>query len=58
LIRGRPDPSDEEIVEALTHLCPCGSYPRLVPAIQQAARIARGDETVEPFGTVPAGDAS
>lgn len=49
LLRARPDPSDEEIVESLGNLCPCGSYSRWLATIQQAARIARGDETVDPL---------
>jgi len=34
-----PDPSDEEIREALAgHLCRCGSHPRILRAVRRAAR--------------------
>jgi len=48
LLRRTRSPSDEEIAAAITNLCRCGIEPRLVAAIQQAARIARGDETIAP----------
>ena len=46
LLRRTRSPSDEDIAAAITNLCRCGIEPRLVGAIQQAARIARGDETI------------
>ena len=48
LIRGTRTPTDEQIAGAITNLCRCGIEPRLVEAIQQAARVARGDETIAP----------
>ncbi len=47
LLRRSRNPSEEEIVAALPNLCRCGIYPRLVEAVQRAASIARGDETIE-----------
>ncbi|MCH4892561.1 MULTISPECIES: (2Fe-2S)-binding protein [unclassified Sphingomonas] len=46
LLRRNRDPSEADIVDALGNLCRCGIYPRLVDAVQMAARIARGDETI------------
>ena len=52
LIKARRDPSEADIRRAITNLCRCGIYPRLVEAIQKAARVARGDETID-AGTRP-----
>jgi len=46
LIRKNRDPSDEDIEAAITNICRCGIYPRLIEAVQLAARIQRGDQTV------------
>jgi isoquinoline 1-oxidoreductase subunit alpha len=48
LLRRNRAPSDEDIAAALTNLCRCGIEPRLIDAVQQAARILRGDETIAP----------
>jgi aerobic-type carbon monoxide dehydrogenase small subunit (CoxS/CutS family) len=38
LIEENPDPSDEEIAEALGgNLCRCGSYVKIVDAVKRAA---------------------
>ena len=37
-------PSDDEIDEAVTNICRCGTYPRMREAIRLAARVARGEE--------------
>lgn len=52
LLERNRDPSAEDIAGAIPNLCRCGIYPRLVEAVRQAARIARGDETV-PAPPVP-----
>ncbi|MBW1717574.1 MAG: (2Fe-2S)-binding protein, partial [Deltaproteobacteria bacterium] len=40
-----PDPTEEEIVEALSgNLCRCGTYPQHVKAILQAAQILNQKE--------------
>jgi isoquinoline 1-oxidoreductase subunit alpha len=41
LLRQNPDPSDEEIDEAITNICRCGTYPRIRRAIHRAAELAR-----------------
>jgi isoquinoline 1-oxidoreductase subunit alpha len=46
LIKTNHDPSEEDIAAAITNVCRCGVYPRVVEAVQLAARIQRGDETV------------
>ena len=40
------DPDDVAIKAALPNLCRCGVYPRLVRAVQRAARVARREETI------------
>lgn len=44
LLRKNRNPSDEEIAAAITNLCRCGIYPRLVEAVGRAARLARGED--------------
>ncbi len=46
LIRRNPDPSEQDIREAVPNLCRCGVYPRLVEAIQRAGRVTRRRETI------------
>ena len=50
LLARNADPGEAEIKAAITNLCRCGVYPRLVQAIQRAGRVARGLETIPPFG--------
>jgi isoquinoline 1-oxidoreductase subunit alpha len=47
LLRSNRNPSDGDIRDAVPNICRCGIYPRLIDAIQRAARIARGDETLD-----------
>ena len=51
LLAQNADPSPDEIKLAITNLCPCGTYPRLVRAIQRAGRVMRG---LEPISAAPA----
>lgn len=44
LLRANRNPSEDDIKAAITNLCRCGIYPRLVDAIGRAARMARGEE--------------
>ncbi|TPG20876.1 (2Fe-2S)-binding protein [Sphingomonas koreensis] len=46
LIRKNPDPSEEDIKATITNICRCGIYPRLVDAIQRAARVQRGEDQI------------
>ncbi|KLI64337.1 (2Fe-2S)-binding protein [Aurantiacibacter marinus] len=46
LVRRNPDPSIEDIRQAIPNLCRCGVYPRLVEAIQRAGRVTRRRETI------------
>jgi isoquinoline 1-oxidoreductase alpha subunit len=39
-------PSDDDIKQAIPNLCRCGVYPRLVRAIQRAARVAARPERI------------
>ncbi|MFM5908278.1 MAG: (2Fe-2S)-binding protein [Novosphingobium sp.] len=54
LLARNAEPDETEIRAALTNLCPCGTYPRLVRAVQRAGRIARGVEAAPKAGPVPA----
>jgi isoquinoline 1-oxidoreductase subunit alpha len=52
LLKRNGDPSEADIRGALTNLCRCGIYPRVVEAVQRAARAIRGEETI-PAGPRP-----
>lgn len=52
LLRQNRNPDEAAIKAAITNICPCGIYPRLVEAIQRAGRALRGDETI-PAGARP-----
>lgn len=57
LIDGNANPSDDEIEEAITNICRCGTYPRMREAIRLAARVSRGEErlaSAPPPGIDPA----
>jgi len=54
LIARNADPSDDDIRTTLTNMCRCGTYPRLIRAVQRAGRMARGLEAVPVTGAVPA----
>ncbi len=54
LLARNADPAEVDIKAALTNLCRCGTYPRLVRAVQHAGRIARGIEPLQQKGAVPA----
>jgi aerobic-type carbon monoxide dehydrogenase small subunit (CoxS/CutS family) len=42
LLARKPDPSEEEIAAGLArNVCRCGTYPRIVTAVKQAARALR-----------------
>ena len=57
LIRKKPNPSEADIKGAITNLCRCGIYPRLIDAITRAARAAAG-QAVIPAGPRPGIDAA
>jgi len=46
LLAANVAPSDDEIKAAIPNLCRCGVYPRLVRAIQRAARVAARKELI------------
>jgi isoquinoline 1-oxidoreductase subunit alpha len=52
LLKRDTDPDEAAIKTAIRNLCRCGIYPRMVEAIQRAARAARGEETI-PAGARP-----
>ncbi|WP_298195061.1 (2Fe-2S)-binding protein [Novosphingobium sp.] len=53
LLSHNTDPTEADIKTAITNICRCGVYPRLVRTIQRAGRIARGLEPGVPL-PVPA----
>lgn len=55
LLRRAPNPSDDQIRAAITNICRCGIYPRLIEAIRRAARAMRGEEVI-PVGARPGVD--
>jgi isoquinoline 1-oxidoreductase alpha subunit len=46
LLTTNANPADEDIARAITNICRCGVYPRLIRSIQRAARVMRGEETI------------
>lgn len=58
LLTRNTDPTAADITAAITNICRCGVYPRLVRTIQRAGRIMRGAEQgpalpVPPVATTP-----
>ena len=56
LLRKNPDPSDQEIDNAITNLCRCGGYNAMRGAIKKAGRVMRKLETISaapPPGITP-----
>jgi aerobic-type carbon monoxide dehydrogenase small subunit (CoxS/CutS family) len=44
LLQRNPNPSREQIVQFMQgNICRCGTYPRIVAAIEKAAAAARGE---------------
>jgi aerobic-type carbon monoxide dehydrogenase small subunit (CoxS/CutS family) len=42
LLRRSPEPEESEIIAFMDgNVCRCGTYPRIVSAIQQAAKVAK-----------------
>ena len=60
LLESNRNPSEAQIKAAVPNLCRCGVYPRLVRAIQRAARVVRRAETISaaPAPGISAEDAS
>jgi aerobic-type carbon monoxide dehydrogenase small subunit (CoxS/CutS family) len=46
LLAKSASPSPDEISAAIPNLCRCGVYPRLVRAVERAARVARREEVI------------
>ncbi len=44
LLAQNADPTEADITAAITNICRCGVYPRLIRTIQRAGRILRGVE--------------
>ena len=52
LLKKTPAPSEEQIRAAITVICRCGVYPRVVEAVTRAGRALRGEEVI-PAGFSP-----
>ena len=46
LLQHNAAPSEAEIKDAIPNLCRCGVYPRLIRAVDRAARVIRREETI------------
>lgn len=46
LLAKNPEPSEEQIRQAISNLCRCGVHPRLVRAIQRAGRVGQRRERI------------
>jgi isoquinoline 1-oxidoreductase alpha subunit len=44
LLARNTNPTEADIIAAITNICRCGVYPRLVRTIERAGRIMRGEE--------------
>ncbi len=42
LLSENPNPTDEDIDDAITNICRCGTYPRVRKAIHQAVKLQAG----------------
>lgn len=57
LLNKNPDPTPAQIKNGLTlHLCRCGTYPRIIAAVGQAAAMARGEKVRKYKPLVLSGD--
>jgi isoquinoline 1-oxidoreductase alpha subunit len=45
LLRKKPKPTDEDIDEAMTNICRCGTYQRIRAAIHMAAEMPSGGKS-------------
>ena len=41
LLKKKPDPTRDDIVSGIPNLCRCGTYPRIIRAVQRAASEAK-----------------
>ena len=48
LLKKKPKPTDQDIDEAMTNICRCGTYQRIRAALHMAAEFARGGRTELP----------
>ncbi len=46
LLDNNPDPSDEDIDNAMTNICRCGTYQRVRAAIKSAAKLRAGENSL------------
>jgi len=46
LLARNPDPSEQDVRDAVPNLCRCGVYPRLIRAVQRAGRVVRRRERI------------
>jgi len=58
LLKRNPKPSDQDIDEAMTNICRCGSYRRIRAGIHQAAQTGKGIPSVIHMSQADAVDAA
>jgi len=57
LLRSDPNPTDEHIIKYMNgNICRCGTYPRIVAAIREAAGSPRNSRGAAPVGMDPKGE--
>ena len=45
LLKRNPEPSRKEIISAMKgHICRCGTYPRIIKAIEYASKLLKGEK--------------
>ena len=47
LLKKNRNPTEDDVRTAITNLCRCGIYPRLIEAVMLAAGVQRGDDTID-----------
>ena len=57
LLKRKPKPTDQDIDEAMTNICRCGSYQRIRAAIHQAANTGKGIGSIIHYAGPGADDA-
>ncbi len=56
LLAKKPKPTDQDIDEAMTNICRCGTYQRIRAAVHMAAGTGKGGGSVIHMGAAPTGN--
>lgn len=55
LLRKKPQPTDQDIDEAMTNICRCGTYQRIRAAVHRAAGTGKGGGSIIHMGSESSG---